>query len=240
MVGKQLEVSSRHDWNAYKAIFASGGRIHIPDFLVRSDAEYLHEQLALSDKWSTVINTDKSVYDLPQHALEALSPEDRTRLDNSIIAAASKRYQFRFDTWRISENGELPPADNPLWPLAKLLNGPRFLTAMKNVLGRPDIAFADMQATRYMPGHFLHIHDDIDTGKGRIAAYVLNLTPTWATEWGGLLCFTDGEGHVSEGYTPKFNALNLLKVGSPHFVSFVAPFASAPRLSVTGWLRSCS
>lgn len=240
MATRQLELSSKHDWTAYRDIFQSGGRIHIPDFLTRSDAEFLHGQIVGSDAWSTVINTHKSVYDLAGPALAQLSPEDRKRLDDSVIEAASRRYQFRFDTWRVSENGELPDASHPLWALAKLLNGPKFLATIRQLLGRPDIAFADMQATRYLPGHFLHIHDDIDANKGRIAAYVLNLTPQWATEWGGLLCFTDSDGHVSEAYVPKFNALNLLKVGSPHFVSYVAPFAASPRYSVTGWLRARS
>ena len=67
---------------------------------------------------------------------------------------------------------------------------------------------------------------------------MLNLTPRWNAEWGGLLCFLDDEGRVTQTYTPTWNAMNLLKVPQPHFVSFVAPYASAARCSVTGWMRA--
>jgi peptidoglycan/LPS O-acetylase OafA/YrhL len=39
-----------------------------------------------------------------------------------------------------------------------------------------------------------------------------------------------------EGYFPRFNALNVFDVGVPLLVSYVAPFAQAPRLSIAGWL----
>lgn len=81
------------------------------------------------------------------------------------------------------------------------------------------------------------MHDDIDGPKKRIAAYVLNLTHDWSVEWGGILNFLDEDGHIAEGYVPRFNALNVFDVGVPHFVSYVAPYAQAPRLSITGWLR---
>ena len=97
-----------------------------------------------------------------------------------------------------------------------------------------EIARADAQATCYRPGHFLTRHDDyID---GRLVAYVLNFTPAWNPDWGGMLLFTDERGHVEEGYVPAWNALNFLKVPQTHAVSLVAPFAGGLRYSITGWL----
>jgi 2OG-Fe(II) oxygenase superfamily len=89
----------------------------------------------------------------------------------------------------------------------------------------------------YAATHFLTAHDDRDESKGRVAAYVLNLTPRWSSDWDGLLQFLDADGHVAEAYTPAFNALNVFRVPQPHSVSFVAPFAGQPRLSITGWFR---
>ena len=66
---------------------------------------------------------------------------------------------------------------------------------------------------------------------------MLNLTPDWRTDWGGLLAFIDEDGHVAEAYRPSYNALNIFRVPQRHAVSFVAPFAGAPRLSITGWIR---
>ena len=71
----------------------------------------------------------------------------------------------------------------------------------------------------------------------RIAAFVVNLTPDWSADLGGLLMFTGADGHLEEAFTPKFNTLSLFRVPQPHAVSAVAPFARGARLAVTGWLR---
>jgi Rps23 Pro-64 3,4-dihydroxylase Tpa1-like proline 4-hydroxylase len=106
------------------------------------------------------------------------------------------------------------------------------------VTGDERIAYVDAQATRYRPGHFLTEHTDDVAGKQRLYAYVLNLTPAWRIDWGGLLLFHAPDGHVAEAYCPRFNALNVFAVPQAHSVSVVAPFAPAHRLSVTGWLRA--
>ena len=71
----------------------------------------------------------------------------------------------------------------------------------------------------------------------RLAADVLNLTPRWKPEWGGLLGFVDSDDHIKRAFTPSWNALNILAVPQRHFVSMVAPFGTEGRYSVTGWLR---
>ena len=101
---------------------------------------------------------------------------------------------------------------------------------------RPQRAYA--QVARDGPGPFLTVHDEEDRVKQRLYAYVLNMTAEWRPDWGGLLLFLDEDGHVAEGYTPAFNALNIFRVPARHAVSFVTPAAGAPRLSVTGWVRS--
>lgn len=232
------ELSSRHDWAAYARVFAQNRRIHIPDLMTRADAEAAHRALAETTAWNTVINAGPKVIDLSDEIKASLSTADAEALDRSVVVSASQGYQFKFDNMRLSEQGE-PHRDksHPLAPFVDLVNGPRFLAAMRQLTGRADIAFADAQATRYAPGQFLHVHDDLDEGKKRIAAYVLNLTPEWSPEWGGILHFMDKDGHVAEGYVPRFNALNVFEVGVRHYVSYVAPYARFPRLSVTGWLR---
>ena len=54
-----------------------------------------------------------------------------------------------------------------------------------------NIDYADAQATRYEPGHFLTSHNDSVEGKNRLVAYVFNFTPGWHPDWGGNLMFYD-------------------------------------------------
>lgn len=66
---------------------------------------------------------------------------------------------------------------------------------------------------------------------------MLNFTPMWRTDWGGLLVFPGKDGHI-DGDSSTFNALNLFRAPAPHTVTQVASFASEPRLSITGWTTS--
>ena len=87
----------------------------------------------------------------------------------------------------------------------------------------------------------LTAHSDDIEGKNRLFAYVLNFTPTWKPDWGGLLAFIDGDGHISEAYTPAFNALNIFKVPQMHTVTQVAGYAGAERAvdhRLVCWRRS--
>ncbi len=109
---------------------------------------------------------------------------------------------------------------------------------MHVLTGFTDIKFADAQLTKFSKGDFLTVHDDDVAGKNRRAAYVLNLTPQWRTDWGGMLQFHDQRGHISGAYTPCFNALNVFSVPQPHSVSQISTFAPCSRYSITGWLRA--
>jgi SM-20-related protein len=101
-----------------------------------------------------------------------------------------------------------------------------------------DIVFADAQATCYTSGDFLNKHDDSAPGKHRLAGYVLNLTPSWNPNWGGALQFYDSQDNCVDTLVPSYNALNVFRVPQPHAVSYLPPYASGKRLSITGWFRA--
>lgn len=163
---------------------------------------------------------------------------DRKRLLDSVYESAGQRFQYLFSNFPISdvyERGELHSLY--VMRLYEFLNCTEFLEFARQVTGVRTIALTDAQATLYRAGHFLTHHDDLQSDKKRVAAYVLNFTPRWVPDWGGILQFIAPDGHIAEGYTPTFNALNLFRVPQLHAVSYVAPFAQAGRYSVTGWLR---
>jgi len=185
------------------------------------------------------INSGAKVFDISPGDWAKLTSEQKKALVDAAAAGALRGFQLMYDTHRLSDEGEAY-ADQKSY-LAKIvafLEGEPFLSFVRQVTGEREIAFADAQATRYGPGHFLTAHNDDIAGKNRLAAYVINMTPYWRAEWGGVLLFLGKEGHVEEGYVPCFNALNIFKVPQVHLVSHVAPFANAKRLSITGWLRA--
>lgn len=221
------------------AQFIGRGRVHLPEFLVPPAAEQVHRYLAQSAEWSLVLHDGT-------HVREA-TPEQRRHADEVweremaafAYARAREGFEFLYEHRKVADDPRERAADAaPVARFVDFLNSPVFLEFARRLTGQPDIVRADAQATRYRPGDFLTQHDDFDkTGrKLRRAAYVFNLTPRWQPDWGGQLQFIGPDGHVSEAWVPRFNALNVFAVPQPHSVSIVAPFAVGARYSVTGWL----
>jgi SM-20-related protein len=228
---------------ALQAEFQRSGRLHVPGVLDEAAARRLHRCLAAEIPWQTVFRArnaqgDRHV-DLHQAQIAAL---DRTRqhlLGDSVYAQARDQFTYVYNNYPIAD--AFADGKNPglyVNDLFRFLNSEPFLSFARRVTGIAEIARADAQATLYRSGHLLTRHDDVLPEQQRLAAYVLSLTPEWRADWGGLLLFLGEQGHVEEGYEPRFNALNLFRVGQPHAVSYVTPFAGAGRYSVTGWLRA--
>jgi Rps23 Pro-64 3,4-dihydroxylase Tpa1-like proline 4-hydroxylase len=213
--------------------FRLSQRIHIPGVLTEASAARLSRALQQETNWTVTFNKGMDFLDV-----ENVSPEERARLSRAAFERArGPGFHYIYDNHRLSRNGE--PYGNPAHYLAKLvtfLNAPNVLQFMREVTGLKDIAWADAQATLYRQGDFLTAHDDKTGGHKRLAAYVLNMTPAWRPDWGGVLQFIDERGHIAEGYVPSFNALNLFKVPTEHAVSQVAVYGGF-RYSVTGWFH---
>lgn len=212
------------------------GRAQVDGVMAADDALALN-QAAAGVEYNIVTRRGSGHVDLPAAWLASLSPDQKTALGQAVQTSARDDFQYLYDNHPIYDLVQLGQAA-PIWAdLLGFLNGEAFLDLMRDLTGEPRIAMADAQLTRFRAGHFLTEHDDHAEGKNRFFAYVLNLTPAWRIEWGGLLAFHGTDGNVAEAFTPRFNTLNLLKVPSPHSVTQVALSAGADRISVTGWLR---
>lgn len=233
-----IRLADALDRKLIASIYARAGRIHIRPIFSAASAEAVHLCLATEIPWQLHLNDGDRPINLAAAPFEELPEADRARFLQSVYAAAGHRFQYLFNSFPVSdiyERGE--HRSLYVMRLYEYLNSSEFLTFAREITGVRSIAMADAQATLYRPGHFLTHHDDLNQDKKRVAAYVLNFTPRWVSDWGGILQFIAPDGHITEGYTPTFNALNIFKVPQLHAVSYVAPFAQAGRLSVTGWLR---
>jgi Rps23 Pro-64 3,4-dihydroxylase Tpa1-like proline 4-hydroxylase len=232
-----LRLSSKLDWDRLAQVYANSQRLHVPNFLEPDDAGQLHATLRSRQDWRLVINQGEVSYDLDRTAQQSLSAEQRCQIDQAVHAQARYGFQYLYESIRVPDAPEQRVGDDPLFRFARFMSSDPVRGFLRHVTGRKGIDFADAQATAYGPGHFLTAHDDEVPGKDRHAAYVFNLSPGWRIDWGGLLLFQGADGHVEQGFTPSFNALNLFTVPQRHSVSMVAPFTPNRRYSITGWLR---
>lgn len=219
--------------------FAATRRLHAPDVLDPASAARLRTALEATTAWERTVFDGGHTLDIPPAELAALSPEGQVALHRSVYETARAGFGYLFETVRISNHVRAGrPVDPAFSALFRFLNSPAFLRPIAELTGDGRGVYVDAQATRYLPGFFLNAHNDHADGRDRLYAYVLNMTPAWQTDWGGLLLFHDEAGNIAEGFAPAFNALNIFAVPQRHSVSLVAPFAGAARLSITGWIRS--
>lgn len=222
---------------AARARLEATGRVRLPGVIAGYEAVHA----AMTDPamvWNRAIRNPYNA-DVPVAVFEAEPVAEQMRLIGMAHEEAVEGFQYVYDRLRLGAARAMGlKAPQALYELHDLFNTEAFLDLARRLTGDERIAYVDAQATRYLPGHFLNGHDDRQEEAGRLYAYVLNTSPTWRAEWGGLLMFLNDDGGVIETFVPEAGTLNVFRVPQAHMVSMVAPFAGAPRYSVTGWWRS--
>lgn len=226
------------DRRAIAAVYARHGRAHIASIFPLDVAERVHRALVEETPWRRVLRGETRHFEFEQGGWAGLAAGKRAEIESAVHQLGRQGFAYFYENFALAELYEAGRhRDSYLMRVYEFLNSAPFLDFACEVTAAPTITFADAQATCYRPGDFLTAHDDGVEGKRRRAAYVLNFSRGWRSDWGGLLQFLDGDGHVAEAYTPAWNALNLVRVPQPHAVSYVAPLAGGARYSITGWLR---
>lgn len=219
--------------------FVETGKTRVADFLLPAVAKRLHAMLGDDAPWWRTFNQRDKSWDLGPESLAVMDDAKAQAIAAFIHKGAQRSFQYLYGTIRVFEDSKERLSRNlPVDQMVESFNSLSGLALFRTLTGNPAVSLVDGQATRYLPGHFLTRHDDSAAGKSRIAAYVLNLSPEWRPEWGGLLLFHAPDGEVTEGFVPRFNTLNIFRVPQSHSVSMVTPFAPAPRLAITGWIRT--
>ena len=232
-----LHSGPKPDWTALSEVLEDHGHVTVDDFLPAPLAKRLTEHLKQRQDWRWVLNSGEKILELSRAQVSSLDGHAKSQLDDACHLAARTGFQFRYETIRTPDVArERMQSNDPLAALAERFCEGAMREGFSRLLQRQDLSFADMQATAFGPGDFLTGHDDVIKGKQRVAAYVLNLSPIWRLEWGGLLIFHDANG-TGRCFSPRFNRLHVFKVGQLHSVSEVTRAAPLRRYSLTGWFR---
>jgi Rps23 Pro-64 3,4-dihydroxylase Tpa1-like proline 4-hydroxylase len=224
------------DFNPYRQQLAQRSRVQIPAFLQDSAAERLRDCLQHDVPWTLAERSGGEPRTIAAADYAALPESARQELLAAAYTAARSQFQFVYESYmmvRAAKEGRDPQLI--LHAILEFLNSEDFLGFARWFTGEPSINAVNAQATRYRAGHFLTRHVDQHSSEGRLFAYVINLTPRWDTDWGGLLQFHDNTGQVIETLSPRWNSLSMFRVPQSHTVSLVAPWAGEDRLAITGW-----
>lgn len=243
MAAMSFQVQARSDHGELTRRMLDTGRLQVAGWLASADAHSLRKHLLDRSDWNVIFNHGDRLYEYGAAERAAISATQWSTLQVAVQNAGRHGFQYYYENIRVPERPlamAAPDGDDLLSRFARFMNSEPVLDFARQWLGDARVAFADCQATCYRPGHFLTTHDDAVAGKGRLAAYVFNLSEGWRAEWGGLLNFVSDPSHIGEAWVPGFNVLNVLRVPQPHFVSMVTGLAppDACRLAVTGWFRA--
>jgi len=229
------------DARALAPAFAREGRLHIPDFLNADFAKSLHASIAGNVPWMRTMVVGGRGVEAPLDAFLSAG-QRRVQIEAQVADFARRGFQYNYDSYRLSNQIQAGQrrggALAPMEAFYDLLNGEKFLSFVRTLTDDARPAFCDAHVTRYGAGHYLNGHHDGNTNTGRLYAYVMNLTPQWFTDWGGILLYQDDKRDVTLGLPPRFNALNIFRVPQWHSVSQVASFVTAHRYAITGWVRT--
>lgn len=221
------------------AEFAAQGLCQIRQALRPEIADLLHNCLAHRVPWSLAFRDQSGPRKLWSEELTAMTADSRKALEEEIYAIAREQFQFRYDSFMmVTAYKEKRHPELVLHRVIEQINSAPWLEAFRRITGFPNIRRADAQATRYVSGHFLRRHNDMNEDDGRLCAYVINLSRDWQADWGGLLQILDDRGQVVKTLMPNFNTISLFRVPMEHCVSPVAPYANGARYAITGWFRT--
>lgn len=232
-------LAKRGDLDALALAFSQKGRLLVREILEDSFAQRLHRRMATWPEWALVTRISGEHRSFDANGMDSVPHDKRAAFDELVAVEARQGFQYLYERYPLYDHARMGVLkDAVLGEAVDLVRSPEFLALGRKLTGNEAITFADAQLTRYRRGHFLTLHDDTADGMNRVAAFVINLTPAWAADFGGQLQFVDKSGAVEEVFVPGFNTLSLFAVPHPHAVSAVAPFVATHRYAITGWLRT--
>lgn len=221
-------ISNELDIAPHRSALARQGRVQVQGFLQPDAALRLADCLRREVPWSTA---ERGQPDSPPWTGETL----QHRMPAAYRTAAAG-FHYVYDRYLMVE--AMKAGRDPhlvLHAVLEFFNSAPFLDFIRDFTGDTQLNMVGAQATRYLPGQFLRVHDDRHEDEGRRYAYVLNLSRHWEADWGGLLHFVNEDGSPRDAFLPLWNSLSLFKVPAKHHVGLVAPWAREPRLAITGW-----
>jgi SM-20-related protein len=228
-----FEFSAAVDWDRIAAAFAEDRRVRIQPLIEQAAIERLRDAALNQASFRQAYADSNGSQEISAEAFRALSSQQQQQLMNYIYSHAARGLGYWYGRHGINAS-----SPEPVRRFLEWFNSEEVLDRVRRLAGAEDVKSASGQVSRFMPGDFLTRHNDEVGAEGRRVAYVMNLAENWHPDCGGLLQFFHPDGRPDEAWTPALNSLCLFDVKLPHSVTCIAPFASQPRLAISGWFRA--
>lgn len=228
--------NSALDFNEIAASYVIDKRVQIGNVWDVEIANSIHQCLANEIEYVYAYASKGKNFEATEQKLKNLSSDELKKFTHELYGDASQGIGFFYGRQLIKADNLAQP--KLLQDVLSYLNSEVLLQKIREISGFSEISLASAKATRYIPGHFLTRHNDLNSKENRKIAYVLSFTPQWHPDWGGLLQFYQKNGTPREAWAPVFNSMALFDVNHIHAVTYVAPYALNPRYAITGFFSA--
>ncbi len=216
--------------------FSHEGRIRIDNFLEKDVVDAVRDEVQQAP-FELVYVVDGKVQQAGPAKMQSMSDSQRQSINNYIMSEAAKGSGFLYGSCHMGVGRPKEIGPNMV-KLFEFIQSEEMLDFVRTLTRNDNLNDVSGHYTRYNPGHFLTRHRDVVDDEKRRFAYVMSFTSEWHPDWGGLLQYYEEDGTPKDAWAPRYNSLTVFDVKHIHAVTFVTPFAQAPRLSLTGWFNA--
>jgi SM-20-related protein len=229
-------LTRRTDLEQLTQSFHRNGYVLVPNVLPIEFAAAVLDRARSWTEWNLVTRIGDAHKAFNARAMTEL-PTDKFEAFFALVhAQARSGFQYLYERYPLDDRARMGLLTDPiLFQALQSVRSTAFIALLRQITQIGDLEETDLQLSRYRSGHFLTAHDDSHAPGLRRAAFVINLTQNWRSDFGGLLQFLDADGHIERAFTPTFNAMALFRVPKAHAVSAVPAFVDKPRFALTGW-----
>lgn len=205
--------------------------VRIENFLDTEYVKKISQSIFNEMKWDLCYLSESGPISIKEQDLKKYTQQQSSELNNKIMVRAQQGFSYFY------YRSDLVNATNKI--LKEFYNdlcGDEFLGFCRDLTREDTIERVNGQLACFTPGCFLRKHTDETDKENRVAAYVINFTPAWNSDWGGNLHILDNNDSIIDVLEPLFNSVTIFRVPALHYVSQVANYATGRRFTATGWM----
>lgn len=219
-------VKARRDYRDFKWS-------RLADVLLASIAERVIHELVKKVEFENCFMVADNEVGMSDTHLAALPEEQRAKLITQVYESASlgKGYLYACKNIDCEYQSNEPTM---LVNVFNWLNSNDTLELVSDITGCGELQFASCNAVRFSKGHFItNGAQCFDTEKGKVG-FVIDLTPDWNSNWGGLLHLNSVYEGSGVTFTPMFNNMVLFESSYDVSVTYLANFIKYNKFSLMG------
>lgn len=202
----------------------------LEDIFNASFAEKVIQDLVRNTEFENVFFIDGEQFAMTDAQLAGLPESNRNQLVKQIHDSASNGEGYLYSKRTVINDSSA----NACSEVLKWLNSDETIELVTDITGLSDLSYALCDGVRFSKGQFLTDKANRITSKFEKIGFMLDFTPDWNINWGGLLHLHSVYEDSGVTFTPVFNNMILFDASFDYSVTYLANYIKYNRYSLMG------